>query len=75
MLLDEPFSNLDASMRREMRQEVEGILREDSIATVFVTHDREEAFAMADRVGVMIEGRLEQVDERRSYTTRRRLRL
>ena len=63
VLLDEPFSNLDAGMRREMRQEVEGILREDSIATVFVTHDREEAFAMADRVGVMIAGHLEQLDQ------------
>ena len=62
VLLDEPFSNLDAGMRREMRQEIEGILRENGIATVFVTHDREEAFAMADRIGVMRDGRLEQVD-------------
>lgn len=62
VLLDEPFSNLDASMRSEMRQEVERILRDNNIATVFVTHDREEAFAMADRVGVMNSGRLEQID-------------
>ena len=62
VLLDEPFSNLDAGMRHEMRQEVESILRENRIATVFVTHDREEAFAMADRVGVMREGHLDQLD-------------
>jgi iron(III) transport system ATP-binding protein len=62
VLLDEPFSNLDASMRSEMRQEVERILRDNNIATIFVTHDREEAFAMADRVGVMNSGRLEQID-------------
>ena len=63
VLLDEPFSNLDAGMRRDMRQEVESILREYGIAAVFVTHDREEAFAMADRVGVMRAGRLDQVDK------------
>ena len=62
MLLDEPFSNLDAGMRRVMRQEVEVILRENGIAAVFVTHDREEAFAMADRIGVMRDGHLEQLD-------------
>ena len=62
VLLDEPFSNLDAGMRSEMRQEVAGILRGHDIATVFVTHDREEAFAMADRIGVMRDGHLEQLD-------------
>ena len=62
VLLDEPFSNLDAGMRQDVRQEVEAILRNKGIAAIFVTHDREEAFAFADRVGVMSEGRLEQVD-------------
>ena len=62
ILLDEPFSNLDADMRREMRSEVEQILREHGTATIFVTHDREEAYAMADRIGVMRSGRMEQVD-------------
>ena len=62
VLLDEPFSNLDAGMRQDVRQEVETILRGKSIAAIFVTHDREEAFAFADRVGVMCAGRLEQVD-------------
>ena len=62
VLLDEPFSNLDAGMRQEVRQEVEAILRWKGIAAIFVTHDREEAFAFADRVGVMSDGRLEQID-------------
>ena len=62
VLLDEPFSNLDAGMRQDVRQEVEAILRSKSIAAMFVTHDREEALAFADRVGVMSAGRLEQVD-------------
>ena len=63
VLLDEPFSNLDAGMRQDVRQEVEAILRSKGIAAIFVTHDRAEAFAFADRVGVMSDGRLEQVDE------------
>ena len=62
VLLDEPFSNLDAGMRQAVRQEVEAILRRKGIAAIFVTHDREEAFAFADRVGVMSGGRLEQID-------------
>ena len=62
MLMDEPFSNLDAGMRQDVRQEVESILRGQGIAAIFVTHDREEAFAFADRVGVMSAGRMEQVD-------------
>ena len=61
VLLDEPFSNLDVAMRREMRRELVGILRENGIATILVTHDREEAFAIADRIGVMRDGRLEQM--------------
>ena len=62
VLLDEPFSNLDSSMRQQLRQEVESILRSQRTAAVLVTHDREEAFAIADRVGVMIEGKLLQID-------------
>ena len=61
-LLDEPFSNLDASLRRNVREEVGAILRDQHIAAIFVTHDRDEAFAFADLVGVMSEGRLEQVN-------------
>ncbi len=62
MLLDEPFSNLDTRMGTEMRKEVEAILRGNNIATVFVTHNREEAFAMSDRIAVMNEGRIDQID-------------
>ncbi len=62
VLLDEPFSNLDSSMRQRLRDEVERILRSESAAAMFVTHDREGAFAMADRVGVMVEGELLQID-------------
>ena len=62
VLLDEPFSNLDSSMRQSLRQEVEAILRSQRTAAVLVTHDREEAFAIADRVGVMIDGQLLQID-------------
>ena len=61
VLLDEPFSNLDSNMRQRLRTEVEGILRARRTAAIFVTHDREEAFAMADRVGVMVDGSLLQV--------------
>lgn len=62
VLLDEPFSNLETSMRHDLRQEVEAILREDQTAAVFVTHDKDEAFAMADRVGIMHDGELCQID-------------
>ena len=61
VLLDEPFSNLDSTMRHRLRSEVEEILRFRRAAAIFVTHDREEAFAMADRVGVMVDGRLLQI--------------
>ena len=62
ILLDEPFSNLDADLRAQMREEVEKILRNTGTTAVFVTHDQEEAFALADRVGVLNRGRLEQID-------------
>ena len=62
ILLDEPFSNLDAAMKTDMRREVADILHRSGAAAVFVTHDREEAFAMADRVAVLHTGRLEQID-------------
>jgi iron(III) transport system ATP-binding protein len=61
MLLDEPFSNLDADLRTQMRDEVERILRATRTTAVFVTHDQEEAFTLADRVGVLQAGRIEQV--------------
>ncbi len=61
MLLDEPFSNLDADLRAQMRDEVERILRSSGTTAVFVTHDQEEAFTLADRVGVLRAGALEQL--------------
>jgi iron(III) transport system ATP-binding protein len=62
LLLDEPFSNLDPDMRGQMREEVQEILRRTGITAVLVTHDHDEAFAMADRIAVLNSGRLEQVD-------------
>jgi iron(III) transport system ATP-binding protein len=61
MLLDEPFSNLDADLRTQMRDEVERILRASRTTAVFVTHDQEEAFTLADRVGVLRAGHIEQL--------------
>jgi iron(III) transport system ATP-binding protein len=62
ILLDEPFSNLDADLRAQMREEIGKILRATRTTAVFVTHDQEEAFSVADRVGVLRAGRLEQID-------------
>ncbi|TWG91790.1 putative spermidine/putrescine transport system ATP-binding protein [Mesorhizobium sp. J18] len=62
LLLDEPFSNLDARLRLEMRTELLDLLRELDVATVMVTHDQEEAMAIADRIAVMYKGRIEQID-------------
>ena len=61
ILLDEPFSNLDADLRAQMRDEVEKILRSTGTTAIFVTHDQEEAFTIADQVGVLDRGRLEQL--------------
>ncbi|MDQ3730209.1 MAG: ABC transporter ATP-binding protein [Actinomycetota bacterium] len=61
VLLDEPFSNLDASLRDRLRQEVTEILRETGVTAIFVTHDQEEALSVADTVAVMSDGRIEQV--------------
>jgi spermidine/putrescine ABC transporter ATP-binding subunit len=61
LLFDEPLSNLDARLRQEMRRELRQLQRSLRIATIFVTHDQEEALSMADRVVVMNAGRTEQV--------------
>ena len=60
LLLDEPLSALDAKVREQLRDEIRRIQLELGVTTVFVTHDQEEALSMADRVGVMRAGRLEQ---------------
>lgn len=61
LLLDEPFSNLDARLRVEMRGELLSLLETLDIATLMVTHDQEEAMAIADRIAVMQGGRIEQI--------------
>lgn len=61
LLLDEPFSSLDAALRDQVRGEVQRILREIQITTVFVTHDQEEAFEMGDQVAVIRAGHVEQI--------------
>lgn len=58
LLLDEPFGALDAKIREELRRTIRQIQRELGITTILVTHDQDEAFAMADRIGVMHQGRL-----------------
>lgn len=65
LLLDEPFSNLDANLRVRMRGEVRRIQRRFGVTTVFVTHDREEAMAFGDRLAIMNDGRILQVGEPR----------
>ncbi len=62
LLLDEPFSNLDVELRERLGQEVRAILKRENVAAVLVTHDQREAFAIADTVGVMRDGRIEQWD-------------
>jgi len=61
LLLDEPFGALDAKIREELRRTIRAVQRELGITTVLVTHDQEEAFALADSIGVMNHGRLLEV--------------
>lgn len=61
LLLDEPFSNLDAALRVQVRAEVRQILRAANTTTVFVTHDQEEALSLSDKVAVIFHGDLQQV--------------
>ncbi len=61
VLLDEPFSNLDATLRRRIRDEVRIVLDRSRTTSILVTHDQEEAINIADRIAVMNQGRLEQV--------------
>jgi iron(III) transport system ATP-binding protein len=61
ILLDEPFSNLDATLRDRMRRELRRILLTAGVTSIFVTHDQEEALSIADKVVVMRDGRMEQV--------------
>lgn len=61
ILYDEPLSNLDARLRTETRKELRRVQRETGITAVYVTHDQQEAFALADRIVLMREGRIEQI--------------
>ena len=60
LLLDEPFSSLDASLRARVREEVHELLREQGVTTVLVTHDQEEALSLADKVAVLRDGHIVQ---------------
>ena len=62
VLLDEPFSNLDPHLRSQVRDEVRDILRAAGATVVLVTHDQEEALTLADRVAIMFDGRIAQID-------------
>jgi iron(III) transport system ATP-binding protein len=62
LLLDEPFSNLDVELRERLGLELRQILKQEGITAILVTHDQQEAFAMADEIGVMHAGRLQQWD-------------
>ena len=61
LLLDEPLSNLDAMLRHEMRSEIRRICKENGLTAIYVTHDRDEALSMADRMAIMEGGKLVQV--------------
>ncbi len=62
ILLDEPFSNLDVALRERLSLEVREILKRQGMTAVLVTHDQHEAFTMADEIGIMAEGRIQQWD-------------
>lgn len=66
LLLDEPLSNLDATLREEMRFEIRRLHDEFHVTTVYVTHDQAEAMVTSDRIAVMNHGRIEQVDHPRA---------
>ncbi|KGD94996.1 ABC transporter ATP-binding protein [Rhizobium sp. YS-1r] len=61
LLLDEPLSNLDARLRLEMRTELQRVQKETGVTMIFVTHDQAEALALADRIVVMKNGKIEQI--------------
>jgi iron(III) transport system ATP-binding protein len=62
LLLDEPFSNLDIDLRERLSAEVRGIIKASGATAVLVTHDQQEAFAMADEIGILHQGRIQQWD-------------
>lgn len=62
LLLDEPFSNLDVELRERLSHEVRDIIKATGTTAILVTHDQHEAFAVADEIGIMHEGRIQQWD-------------
>jgi ABC-type Fe3+/spermidine/putrescine transport system ATPase subunit len=73
LLLDEPLANLDRQLREQLRTELKDIQLLTHVTTVFVTHDQEEALSLADRVGLMLAGRILQVDTPEGLYTRPRI--
>ncbi len=61
LLLDEPFSSLDASLRKDLRREVRRILQATGVTTILVTHDQDEALSMCDRLALILDGEVQQV--------------
>jgi ABC-type Fe3+/spermidine/putrescine transport system ATPase subunit len=74
LLLDEPLSALDPKLRQQVRSELKSLQRRVGVTFVLVTHDQEEALSISDQIGVMHEGRLEQVGEPREVYLRPRTR-
>lgn len=62
LLLDEPFSNIDSQVRQQMMAEIKQILKQQNIPAIFVTHSKEEAFAFADKIAIMQQGSIVQLD-------------
>ncbi len=67
LLCDEPFSNLDAHLRERIRVEISTLSRDSGTAVVYITHDQQEAFALADKLGVMHQGRSLQWERRSRF--------
>src|SRR5437588_2697246 len=65
LLFDEPLSNLDVALRKETRSELRALVRRLNLTAVYVTHDQEEAFALCDRIAVMVGGRILQIGKPR----------
>jgi iron(III) transport system ATP-binding protein len=66
LLLDEPFSNLDASLRKQIRKDLQAILRKQNITCIFATHDLEDAKDIADKIFFLEEGRIFKIEENNS---------
>jgi len=62
LLMDEPFSSMDVDLREQLAREVRNILKQENVTAILVTHDQNEAFAVADEICVMNEGRIQQQD-------------